>query len=206
MTLSSHGGSSRSQSPETSTWGAEKLCLLSNGGLREGPTQGRRLWEPWLRVMCLFKVPAAQTRSPRMAVPPERAPHRHGLQLPSAQRTSGPPRIPPRMPPRLQPSAQAHCWPPSTQSLPPFQLVAQLDSSPSGLGPVSARWVFAVHVSSYWCGLAGGGRLSPAEKETLPNCVGLCFQQRCGDPPPWLFGRIGNSFEESGPVFLKRIS
>ncbi|XP_070313969.1 uncharacterized protein [Odocoileus virginianus] len=149
MTLSSHGGSSRSQSPETSTWGAEKLCLLSNGGLREGPTQGRRLWEPWLRVMCLFKVPAAQTRSPRMAVPPERAPHRHGLQLPSAQ----------------------------------------LDSSPSGLGPVSARWVFAVHVSSYWCGLAGGGRLSPAEKETLPNCVGLCFQQRCGDPPPWLFGR-----------------
>ncbi|XP_070313972.1 uncharacterized protein [Odocoileus virginianus] len=49
--------------------------------------------------------------------------------------------------------------------------------------------VFAVHVSSYWCGLAGGGRLSPAEKETLPNCVGLCFQQRCGDPPPWLFGR-----------------
>ena len=27
------------------------------------------------------------------------------------------------------------------------------------------------------------------EKETLPNYVGLCFQQRCGDPPRWLFGR-----------------
>ena len=69
---------------------------------------------------------------------PRSTPSCHQAHTPSlrsgAQRTSGPPRIPPRMPPRLQPSAQGHCWPLTTQSLPPFQLVAQVGDWGSGEG------------------------------------------------------------------------
>ena len=42
--------------PEASAWSAENLCLLSNRGLCEAPTQGRRLWEPGSEPSLLGKA------------------------------------------------------------------------------------------------------------------------------------------------------